>query len=249
MNVDKTSIVRTLPVAGEQPKRAARRRPRLRRLKLLELLLEVSRRMASYDNLDDVLHALLDMTTSELGAERGSLFLNDPATNELYSRVAQGNIQREIRLLNTSGIAGHVFTTGEPLIIHEPYTDPRFNSSIDEQTGFLTRNVVCVPVKTVKGEIIGVAQALNKRKGDFTQEDLEILAAMTAQGTLALQGTAFIERMKALRAQEMEFVEIVSEVTADIKLGSLLQRVMGEATRLLNAERSTLFLNDDKTQE
>jgi len=55
--------------------------------------------------------------------------------------------------------------------------------------------------------------------------------------------------MKALRAQEMEFVEIVSEVTADIKLGSLLQRVMGEATRLLDAERSTLFLNDEKTEE
>jgi len=153
------------------------------RLKLVELLLEVSRRMAAYETLDEVLHALVDMTTTELGAERGSLFLNDSATNELYSRVAQGRIKREIRLLNTSGIAGHVFTTGEPLIIHEPYTDPRFNSGIDEQTGFVTRNIVCVPIRTVKGEIIGVAQSLNKRKGDFTQRDLETLAAMTTQGT------------------------------------------------------------------
>ena len=72
---------------------------------------------------------------------------------------------------------------------------------------------------------------------------------MATQGTVALQGAVFIERMKALRAQEMEFVEIVSEVTADIKLGSLLQRVMGEATRLLNADRSTLFLNDERTKE
>ena len=47
----------------------------------------------------------------------------------------------------------------------------------------------------------------------------------------------------------MEFVEVVSEVTADIELGSLLKRVMGEATRMLNAERSTLFLNDEKTGE
>jgi adenylate cyclase len=143
----------------------------------------------------------------------------------------------------------HVFTTGEPLLILDPYSDPRFNSSIDEQTGFVTRNIVCVPIRTVKGEIIGVAQSLNKRKGDFTTEDLDTLAAMTTQGTMALQGAVFIERMKALRAQEIEFVEIVSEVTADIKLGSLLQRVMGEATRLLNAERSTLFLNDEKTNE
>jgi adenylate cyclase len=106
-----------------------------------------------------------------------------------------------------------------------------------------------VPIKTVKGEIIGVAQTLNKRTGKFTKQDLNLLEAMTSQGTLALQSAQFIERMQAIRRQEMEFIDVVSEVTADIKLGSLLQKVMGEATRLLNAERSTLFLNDEKTSE
>ena len=205
--------------------------------------------MAAFESLDDVRHGLVEMTTTQVDAERGSLFLNDVATNELYSRVAQGTLRREIRLPNTTGIAGYVFTTGEALNIHDPYKDARFNKSIDEQTGFVTRNVLCVPIKTVKGEIIGVAQALNKRHGRFTARDLSVLEAMTTQGTLALQTAQFIERMKAVRAQEMEFVEVVSEVTADIKLGSLLNRVMGEATRMLNAERSTLFLNDEKTRE
>jgi adenylate cyclase len=225
------------------------RRPRTGRRRIPELLIEVSRRLAIHDSLDDVLHALVEMTTTELNAERSTLFLNDPSTNELYSRVAQGHIKREIRMLNTTGIAGHVFTSGEPLVIQDPYSDPRFNSRIDEQTGFVTRNIVCVPIRTVKGEVIGVAQSLNKRTGEFTHDDMHLLAAMTTQGTVALQGAVFIERMQALRRQEMEFVELVSEVTADIKLGSLLQRVMGEATRLLNAERSTLFLNDEKTGE
>jgi adenylate cyclase len=220
-----------------------------RRLRQAELLLEVTRRMAGYGTLDEVLNALVEMTTSEINAERGSLFLNDPDTNELYSRVAQGNIQREIRILNTSGVAGHVFTAGEALIIHDAYADGRFNRSIDEQTGFSTRSILCVPIKTVKGEIIGVAQTLNKRTGKFTKQDLHLLEAMTSQGTLALQSAQFIERMQAIRRQEMEFIDVVSEVTADIKLGSLLQKVMGEATRLLNAERSTLFLNDEKTNE
>ncbi|RTL51385.1 MAG: GAF domain-containing protein [Rhodocyclaceae bacterium] len=220
-----------------------------KRLRHAELLLEVTRRMAGYETLDEVLQALVEMTTQEINAERGSLFLNDPDTNELYSRVAQGNIQREIRLLNNSGIAGYVFTTGEALIIQDAYSDNRFNRSIDEQTGFTTRNILCVPIKTVKGEVIGVAQTLNKRNGKFTKQDLTLLEAMTSQGTLALQSAQFIERMKAIRRQEMEFIDVVSEVTADIKLGSLLQKVMGEATRLLNAERSTLFLNDDKTHE
>jgi adenylate cyclase len=220
-----------------------------RRLRHAELMLEVTRRMAAFDTLDGVLHALVEMTTAELNAERGSLFLNDPDTNELYSRVAQGNIQREIRILNTSGIAGYVYTSGEPLIIHDAYADTRFNRSVDEQTGFTTHNILCVPIKTVKGEVVGVAQTLNKRGGRFTKHDLHLLQEMTSQGTLALQSAQFIERMQAIRRQEMEFIEVVSEVTADIKLGSLLRKVMGEATRLLNAERSTLFLNDEKTSE
>ena len=220
-----------------------------RRLHMAELLVEVSRRMAEYDTLDDVLNALVDMTATRLNAARGTLFLNDPTTNELFSRVAQGNIQREIRMLNTSGIAGYVFTSSEPLIINDAYSDTRFNRSIDEQTGFATENILCVPIKTIKGEVIGVAQALNKRKGKFTTQDLHLLQAMISQGTLALQSAQFIERMKLRHKQEMEFIDIVSDVTADIKLSSLLQRVMSEATRMLNAERSTLFLNDEKSNE
>jgi adenylate cyclase len=235
--------------SGTKKKAAERDQESRRRLRHLELLLEVTRRMASYGTLDQVLQALVDMTTTELNAERGSLFLNDPDTNELYSRVAQGNIQREIRILNTSGVAGYVYTAGEALIIADAYADDRFNRSIDEQTGFTTRNILCVPIRTVKGEIIGVAQTLNKRNGKFTKQDLNLLEAMTSQGTLALQSAQFIERMQAIRRQEMEFIDVVSEVTADIKLGSLLQKVMGEATRLLNAERSTLFLNEEKTNE
>lgn len=227
----------------------ARAGAQTRRLRQVELLLEVSRRMAAFDTLDEILTALVEVTTEELDAERGTLFLNDAETGELFSRIAQGEIQREIRFLNTSGIAGHVFTTGEPLVIADAYADGRFNRAIDEQTGFVTRNILCVPIRTFKGEIIGVSQTLNKRKGKFTRNDLQLLEALTTQGTLALQSARFLESMKKVRRQEMEFIDVVSEVTADIKLGSLLQRVMGEATRLLNAERSTLFLNDEKTNE
>jgi len=220
-----------------------------KRLRQVELLLEVSRRMAAYDTLDEILTALIEVTTDELGAERGSLFLNDAETGELFSRVAQGALQREIRFLNHTGIAGHVFTTGEAVVIADAYADARFNRSIDEQTGFVTRNILCVPIKTFKGEIIGVSQMLNKRRGKFSRGDLELLEALTTQGTLALQSARFLESMQKIRRQEMEFIDVVSEVTADIKLGSLLQKVMGEATRLLNAERSTLFLNDEKSGE
>lgn len=220
-----------------------------KRLREVELLLDISRKMSAIESLDTVLNIMVETTTSELGAERGTLFLNDPETSELYSRVAMGNFQREIRILNTTGVAGHVFTTGTSVIIADAYADQRFNRKIDEQTGFVTRNILCVPIKTAKGDIIGAAQILNKRKGRFTKSDLALFEAMVAQGSLALQSVQFIERVERMRKQELEFVNIVSEMTSDIKLGSLLQKVMGEATHMLNAERSTLFLHDEKTNE
>ena len=233
--------------ASEMPKKPVSAQKQ--RLQRAEMLLELSKRIASQDSLDAVLQTLIEFTTSELQTERSSLFLNDPDTNELYSRVAQGNFLREIRMSNNVGIAGYVFSTGKSQIILDAYSDPRFNRSVDEQTGFVTRNILCVPITSHKGEVIGVAQTLNRNNGHFTQNDQALLEDMVSQCSLALQSTQFIERMQKLRRQEMEFVNIVSEVTADIKLGSLLQKVMGEATKMLNAERSTLFLNDEKTNQ
>ncbi|MBU4370933.1 MAG: GAF domain-containing protein [Proteobacteria bacterium] len=214
-----------------------------------ELLLDISKTIAAFETLDEILKSLVEITTRELKADRGTIFLNDSETGELYSRVAQGNFQREIRFLNNTGVAGHVFTSGVGVIVHNAYEDPFFNRSIDEQTGYITKTILCVPIRTIKGEIIGAAQALNKKKGLFTKADLKLMAAMTTQAAIALQSTQFVERMKQFRRKEMEFFNVVSEVTAEIDLGALLQKVMSEATRMLNAERATLFLNDEKTNE
>ena len=79
------------------------------KLRLSELLLRVSRNIAGLSNLKEILFAIIEETVTEIGADRGTLFLNDPLTGELYSRVAQGELTREIRILNTSGIAGAIF--------------------------------------------------------------------------------------------------------------------------------------------
>ena len=66
---------------------------------------------------------------------------------------------------------------------------------------------------------------------------------------MSLQNAQGLEEMEKTREKEMQFLDIVSDVTAEIDLGSLLQRVMLESTRMLNADRATLFLNDPKTDE
>lgn len=218
-----------------------------------DLLIDISRRISTADNLDSALEMLTEMMSVELDAERSTLFLNDPQTQELFSRTAQGQQRREIRILNDSGIAGHVFQSGESQHIVDAYKDKRFNKSIDEQTGFRTRSILCVPIKTVKGSTIGVAQVLNKKEGKknvpFEERDMVLLEAMTTQAAVALQNTQYLEHMEKKSAEEMEFLDIVSDVTSEIDLSKLLAKVMGEATRLLNAERSTLFLNDEKSNE
>ena len=151
--------------------------------------------------------------------------------------------------MNTTGIAGAVFKSGLGEIVHYPYEDDRFNSKIDEQTGFVTKNNVCAPVKTVRNDIIGVVQILNKKRGRFTKDDLEILEGITAQAAISLQNAQGMEEMEKSREKEMQFLDIVSDVTAEIELGALLQRVMVESTNMLNADRATLFLNDPKTNE
>ena len=225
----------------------------IRRLQRADLLLNISRHMAGIETLDEVLRELVDIVSRETHAERSSLFLNDMETGELYTRVAQGQNIREIRILNDSGIAGWVFSSGKGTIIDDAHNDARFNKTIDEQTGFRTRSILCAPIKTVKGDIIGVVQALNKKDGKkdilFDEDDLDFLQDIATQAAVALQSTEFVERMQKKRSQEMEFLDIVSDVTSEINLNALLAKVMGEATRMLNAERSTLFLNDEKSNE
>ncbi len=219
------------------------------RLQRAETLLGISQILASAQSLDEVLEALIDVSARVTGAERGSLFLYDSHTKELYSRVAQGEYTREIRFLSTDGIAGHAFTSGIGTIIRDPYADPRFNRGVDGQTGFLTKNILCAPIRSTTGEIIGVIECLNKRKGPFTIDDLDLLEALGTQAATALRDSQLVDRMRRSRKQELEFLDIVADITSEINLTPLLQKVMCEITRLLSAERSTLFLYDERAGE
>jgi adenylate cyclase len=162
-----------------------------------EMLLRIARQVAGIDTLDELLTAIVEISAKETGADRGTLFLSDEQTGELYSRIAQGNRFREIRILNNQGIAGHVFTSGQGIVVEDAYSDPRFDRAVDEETGYLTHGVCCAPIRTVKGEVMGVLQVLNKKDGEFTTEDLRLLEAMTRQTAITLRNTQFVESMNS----------------------------------------------------
>ena len=223
---------------------------RARRTKrFAEMLLQVTNDLAKTKSLDEALETLVNITTSSIGAERGTIFLNDKSTGELYSRVAQGNFRREIRILNTKGVAGWVFTKNEGVIIHDAYKDERFNKAVDVRTGFRTKSILCAPLRTVSGEEIGVSQILNKIDGEFTDDDLELLEAMTEQAAVAIQGNIIVEQIEAARKQELEFLDVVSQVSSELELTPLLQKIISTISTMLDCERTSLFINDEKTNE
>ncbi len=174
-------------MAQKEHSRRARRRS--------EMLADIDNIVTRIDGLDDMLDMMLDITAKETGSERASLFLNDPRSNELYTRKATGLGADEIRVPNDKGFVGLSFQGGEGLIINDVYADARFNPEVDKETGFKTRNILCVPVRTPEGEVIGAAQAMNKHDGNFNEDDMACLEAMAMRAAKSLRQAEFAERM------------------------------------------------------
>ncbi|MBK6768010.1 MAG: GAF domain-containing protein [Ardenticatenales bacterium] len=213
------------------------------------LFLSVHARLGQCATLDAQLDELMALITEAVDADRATLFLNDAATGELYARVAVGVRTREIRLLNTDGVAGHVFHSAHGVIAPDARADPHFDPRIDEITGYQTNSLLCVPMRTVDGTVIGVAQALNKRSGTFDATDLAVLDGITMHAALVLRSALLARDAAHAGEEQARFVRLVSELSSELQLGPLLQRIMAAVTQMLDAERSTLFLNDEKTGE
>src|SRR4051794_18211910 len=103
---------------------------------------------------DDLLDFLAREAVGEMAADRSSIFLLDEARHELWSRVALGMEEQVIRFPADRGIAGHVATTGEVLNVSDPYSDSRFNPNVDRQTGYLTRSILCGPLRSRDGRVV-----------------------------------------------------------------------------------------------
>ncbi|UVT17805.1 MAG: GAF domain-containing protein [Nitrospira sp.] len=143
----------------------------------------------------------IEAATLLMDAEAGSLLLLDETTNELYFDVAHGEkgavIQRA-RLRHGQGIAWHVARTGEPIIINDVQRDTRFFRQVDQVSGFVTRNMVCVPV-TAHGHLLGVLQAINRKHHKlFSEDDLQNFIALGHQVGIAIENANLYEEIHRL---------------------------------------------------
>jgi len=104
-------------------------------------------------------------------------------------------------------------------------------------------------VYNLNGEKIGVAELLNKKNGRFNEDDLSFLDAIVRQAAIFFESHRVVETMERARQQELQFLNFVSEISSELQLGPLLQKLITAISQMLNAERSTLFINDEKSNE
>ena len=218
-------------------------------LRRVSSLMSIYNRIADALDLDVLLNRLIEIITEALNADRSTLFLHDEETEELFSRVAQGDVSTEIRFPSDRGIAGSVFTSGEPIIIHDAYADPRFNPEVDKRTGYRTRNILCVPLKNRERRIIGATQVLNKHEGDFDKDDRQMLDAITLHASGALENAKLHENVERARREEEKMLEVANAISTELQLEPLLAKIMSATTELLGADRSTLFMYDKKEDQ
>ena len=170
----------------------------------LNSLVEASKVLSSTLDLSELLGRILDVAKTHTHAERGTIFLVDEATSEIWSLIAHGMEKQEIRLPLGKGIAGHVAKSGEVVLIPDAYSDPRFNPEVDKRTGYRTRTILCVPIRNKAGKVLAALQLLNKEQGAFTEADADFLMTLSGHMGLALENAQLHQEILEKERMEKE---------------------------------------------
>jgi adenylate cyclase len=215
------------------------------RQKEVQTLLEVGASLSGTLELVELIQIIMRKAREITDAERSTLFLIDRETGELVSKVAEGQ-SGEIRVPRGQGIAGQVAATGRLLNIPDAYANPLFNQEVDQKTGFRTRNILCVPMRTGEGETIGVTQVINKKAGPFTEADERILTSLSSQAAVALDNAQLYERVRAMQAYLQSIQDSLSNGVVTIDARRRVTTANRSALGVLRAQESALLGQDSQ---
>ncbi|XP_057712258.1 cGMP-specific 3',5'-cyclic phosphodiesterase [Corythoichthys intestinalis] len=228
--------------------------------RLLELVKDVS----SHLDVTALCHKIFLHINELIDADRYSLFLvgeDSSNTKFLVSRlfdVAEGSTLEEsssssIRLQWNKGIVGHVAATGQPLNINNVYEDPRFNAEVDMITGYKTHSILCLPIKNHRDEVVGVAQAINKKNSDngaFTQQDEKDFAAYLAFSGIVLHNAQLYETSQLETRRNQVLLELASLIFEEQQsLEVLLSKFVGTILSFMQAQACTVFIAESDSTE
>jgi Nif-specific regulatory protein len=191
-------------------------------------LLDISTRLNSEKNFDQLLNLIADEATKHVDAERATIFILDKEKGELWAKVALG-VENTIRFDSRLGIAGAVMIAGKALVVEDAYRSPLFYPSIDSLTGFHTRNILSVPLRTPKQEIFGVFQVLNKREGKFTGEDEHFVQALANHAAIALENA---QSFTDLENRQQELIEENLHLRKEVEERFTSKSILGTGTKI-----------------
>ncbi|XP_044802001.1 cGMP-specific 3',5'-cyclic phosphodiesterase isoform X5 [Bubalus bubalis] len=223
-------------------------------------LLELVKDISSHLDVTALCHKIFLHIHGLISADRYSLFLvcEDSSNDKfLISRlfdVAEGSTLEEasnncIRLEWNKGIVGHVAAFGEPLNIKDAYEDPRFNAEVDQITGYKTQSILCMPIKNHREEVVGVAQAINKKSGNggtFTEKDEKDFAAYLAFCGIVLHNAQLYETSLLENKRNQVLLDLASLIFEEQQsLEVILKKIAATIISFMQVQKCTIFIVDE----
>ncbi|XP_051822396.1 cGMP-specific 3',5'-cyclic phosphodiesterase isoform X3 [Antechinus flavipes] len=223
-------------------------------------LLELVKDISSHLDVTALCHKIFLHIHGLISADRYSLFLvcEDSSNDKfLISRlfdVAEGSTLEEasnscIRLEWNKGIVGHVAALGQPLNIKDAYEDPRFNAEVDQITGYKTQSILCMPIKNHRDEVVGVAQAINKKSengGTFTEKDEKDFAAYLAFCGIVLHNAQLYETSLLENKRNQVLLDLASLIFEEQQsLEVILKKIAATIIAFMQVQKCTIFIVDE----
>ena len=199
-------------------------------------LLRATQTLGQSLDLEATLQIVMEQARILMQADRSTLFLYRKEMSELWTKVAaaaDGTNLIEIRIPANRGIAGYVASTGEALNISDAYKDPRFDPTTDRKTGYVTRNILCLPVFNSANELIGVTQLINKQQSSFTASDEEFMRAFNIQAGIALENARLFENVLLEKQYQKDILQSLSDAVISTDMAGRIVTINDAALELL----------------
>ena len=148
---------------------------------------ELSQLFDLENKIETVLSVSMYHLNQFMDSERSSIFLFQHSNQKLTVFSSLDLEKNEIRIPTSCGVAGWVFVNRQPAIVENAYEDNRFYKKVDDMTGFHTRNMICTPLIDSEDNCMGTLQSLNKKNGDFTDDDLDLLKLAAGMVAVAIK--------------------------------------------------------------
>jgi signal transduction histidine kinase len=230
-----------------------------RHARQMATLNEVGTSLTSMLELKPLLNKILVSAAEILNCEAGSLFMLDEQTNEMVFEVTFGPVAAELigqRLPPGTGLVGKAVLSAQPVISNDVRKTQGWSDKTDQQTGFVTRDLLVVPM-LVHDQVIGVIEIINKQDGSpFNQDDQELLATFASQAAVAVENARLYtqtDEALAARVQELSVMQrIDQELNASLDLERSMRITLEWAMRHAHVEAGLAGLldpNDYKGQD